>query len=164
MQCAIHYPSPLGSLLLAADDTGMIGAWFAGQKYYARGLVGDYLQRSSPILQQASAWLDLYFAGCAPDLSVPLHLIGTDFQRSVWQSLLQIPYGQTTTYKAIAQQIAAARGLPAMSAQAVGSAVGHNPISIFVPCHRVIGSDGRLTGYAGGLARKTALLQLESGL
>ena len=106
-------------------------------------------------------WLDVYFSGQAPQFTVPLHFIGSDFQKEVWELLCTIPYGQTTTYGAIAKQLAAKRGLPQMSAQAVGGAVRHNEISVIVPCHRVVGANGSLTGYAGGIDKKTALLRLE---
>ena len=156
-----HYHSPLGTILLAADDTGLTGLWFEGQKYFAQGLDKETEEKEFSIFQTARRWLDVYFSGQAPDFQVPLHFQGTTFQKEVWEILLSIPYGETTTYGAIAKQLAAKRGLPHLSAQAVGSAVGHNKISIIVPCHRVIGADGSLTGYAGGIWRKEKLLALE---
>lgn len=135
-----------------------------GQKYFARGLDGGHEARETPVLTDTKRWLDTYFSGREPDFAPPLHLIGTTFQNEVWQILLTIAYGQTMTYGEIAARIAARRGLAHMSAQAVGGAVGHNAISIIVPCHRVVGSDGSLTGYAGGLERKIALLHLERAL
>lgn len=156
-----HYHSPLGTILLAADDTGLTGLWFEGQKYFAQGLDKETEEKEFSIFQTARRWLDVYFSGQAPDFQVPLHFQGTAFQKEVWEILLSIPYGETTTYGAIAKQLAAKRGLPHLSAQAVGSAVGHNKISIIVPCHRVIGADGSLTGYAGGIWRKEKLLALE---
>lgn len=161
MQYISHYPSPLGDILLAADDTGLTGLWFEGQKYYALNLDQKNEERKLPLLEGAKEWLDLYFSGKKPDFSVPLHLIGTEFQKEVWEFLLAIPYGKTITYGEIAGKLAARRGLPHMSARAVGGAVGHNPISILVPCHRVVGSNGSLTGYAGGIDRKVKLLTLE---
>lgn len=156
-----HYHSPLGTILLAADDTGLTGLWFEGQKYFAQGLGKETEEKEFSVFQTARRWLDVYFSGQAPDFQVPLHFQGTAIQKEVWEILLSIPYGETTTYGAIAKQLAAKRGLPHLSAQAVGSAVGHNKISIIVPCHRVIGADGSLTGYAGGIWRKEKLLALE---
>ena len=116
------------------------------------------------VFEQAKKWLAIYFSGKEPDFKIPLHFIGTDFQNEVWEILSSIPYGQTTTYGEIAKQLAARRGLERMSAQAVGGAVGRNEISIIVPCHRVVGANGSLTGYAGGIDKKIALLQLEGAL
>lgn len=156
-----HYASPLGGMLLAADNIGLAGLWFEGQKYFAQHLGGEHEEKETPVLVQAKQWLDVYFAGEEPDFAVPLHVTGTAFQNEVWKILCTIPYGQTMTYSEIAKQIAAKRGLARMSAQAVGGAVGHNPISIIVPCHRVVGTNGSLTGYAGGIDKKIQLLQLE---
>ena len=156
-----HYHSPLGTILLAADDTGLTGLWFEGQKYFAQELDKETEEKELSVFQATRRWLDVYFSGQAPDFQVPLHFQGTTFQKEVWEILLSIPYGETTTYGAIAKQLAAKRGLPHLSAQAVGSAVGHNKMSIIVPCHRVIGADGSLTGYAGGIWRKEKLLALE---
>ena len=161
MQYTNRYHSPLGTILLVADDTGLTGLWFEGQKYFAQGLDKETEEKDLSVLQTARRWLDVYFSGQKPDFQVPLHLQGTTFQKEVWEMLSSIPYGETTTYGAIAKQLAAKRGLPHLSAQAVGSAVGHNKISIIVPCHRVIGADGSLTGYAGGIWRKEKLLALE---
>ena len=156
-----HYDSPLGGILLAADDVGLTGLWFDGQKYFARGLSNERIAQETPILTEAKRWLDIYFTGKKPDFTPPLHPIGSAFRRSVWEILLQIPYGQTTTYGEIARQLAKKQGLERMSAQAVGGAVGHNEISIIIPCHRVVGADGSLTGYAGGIGKKETLLELE---
>ena len=156
-----HYESPLGGILLAADDTGLTGLWFEGQKYFARTLDAVHQEQENAVLSEASRWLDVYFGGQEPDFTPPLHPAGSAFQQEVWALLRQIPYGETTTYRALAEVVARKRGLRQMSAQAVGGAVGHNPISIIVPCHRVVGSDGSLTGYAGGLERKVQLLRLE---
>ena len=158
-----HYDSPLGGILLAADETGLTGLWFEGQKYFGRGLSAKRAERETPALSEARRWLDVYFAGSAPDFTPPLHPAGTDFQRAVWEMLLQIPYGRTMTYGEIARRVAETQGLPSMSAQAVGGAVGHNPISLVIPCHRVVGTNGSLTGYAGGIDRKMKLLELERG-
>lgn len=156
-----HYDSPLGAILLAADEVGLTGLWFEGQKYFAATLPAEVQTKETSALREGRHWLDLYFAGKEPKTSPPLHIIGTPFRLSVWKILSEIPYGKTTTYGDIAQRLAQERGLPQMSAQAIGSAVGRNPISLIIPCHRVIGRDGRLTGYAGGLHRKASLLALE---
>ena len=156
-----HYPSPIGDILLAADHIGLTGLWFEGQKYFALYLDKEHQEKELPILEQAKKWLDIYFSGKEPDFKVPLHFIGTDFQKEVWEILSSIPYGQTTTYGEIAKQLAAKKGLAHMSAQAVGGAVGRNEISIIIPCHRVVGTNGSLTGYAGGIDKKVKLLTLE---
>ncbi|OUQ21877.1 6-O-methylguanine DNA methyltransferase [Lachnoclostridium sp. An14] len=161
MQYISHYSSPLGTILLAADEIGLTGLWFEGQKYFALYLDKEHEEKELPVLKQAKTWLDIYFSGREPDFKVPLHFTGTDFQNEVWEILYSIPYGQTTTYGEIAKQLAASRGLKRMSAQAVGGAVGRNEISIIVPCHRVVGSSGSLTGYAGGIDKKIELLKLE---
>ena len=153
-----HYNSPLGDILLAADEIGLTGVWLDSQKYFAGTLPQELIERETPVLAEAERWLDVYFSGWEPDFTPPLHPTGSAFRHAVWDILLQIPYGQTMTYGAIAQQLA---GTGRMSAQAVGGAVGHNPISIIVPCHRVVGTDGSLTGYAGGLTKKITLLKLE---
>ena len=144
-----HYESPLGGILLAADDTGLTGLWFEGQ------------EQETAVLSEARRWLDVYFGGQEPDFTPPLHPAGSAFQQEVWALLRRIPCGQTTTYGALARQLAAEHGLSRMSAQAVGGAVGHNVISIIIPCHRVVGTNGSLTGYAGGIDKKAALLRLE---
>lgn len=146
---------------MASDGTALTGLWFDGQKYFAEGLAETATAKSLPVFNETVRWLDIYFAGRRPDFTPPLNLEGTTFRKEVWQLLLQIPYGQTTTYGKLAAQLAAHNDLKRMSAQAVGGAVGHNPISIIVPCHRVVGTGGSLTGYAGGLAKKLALLKLE---
>lgn len=158
-----HYDSPIGPLLLAGRDGKLAGVWIEGQKYFLGSLREETQEReSSPVLWQAGLWLDRYFAGERPAISeLPLAPIGSEFRKEVWQVLCEIPYGETTTYGEISQKIATRRGLERMSAQAVGGAVGHNPISIIVPCHRVVGSNGSLTGYAGGLEKKIKLLTHE---
>ena len=155
-----QYQSPLGGILLAADEVGLVGLWFEGQKYFANTLPVGHCAQTTPILAEAKRWLDIYFAGKEPDFLPPLHPVGSSFQQSAWKILLTVPYGQTITYGDIARQLAAQQG-GRVSAQAVGGAVGHNPISIIIPCHRVVGTDGSLTGYAGGLDRKIKLLELE---
>ena len=155
------YSSELGDILLAADEIGLTGLWFFGQSYFADTLPTEQIAQETPILTQAREWLDEYFSGKEPDFTPTLHPIGSPFRQAVWKLLLQIPYGQTTTYGEIARQLEKLQNRPHMSAQAVGGAVGHNGISIIIPCHRVVGTKGNLTGYAGGLDKKMALLELE---
>ena len=156
-----RYDSPLGGILLAADEQGLCGLWFEGQKYFAGTLPAEHTERETPALAETRRWLDAYFGGEKPDFTPPLHPAGTAFQREVWAQLLQIPYGQTVAYGEIARALAQKRGLAHLSAQAVGGAVGHNRISILIPCHRVVGMNGSLTGYAGGVDRKIRLLEME---
>lgn len=153
--------SPLGKILLATDEVGLIGLWFYGQKYFAADLPKEYAKVTTSALVQAKEWLGIYFGGNEPNFTPPLHPIGTDFRREVWDILLKIPYGKTITYGDIARELAEKKGTEKMSALAVGGAVGHNEISIIIPCHRVVGSDGSLTGYAGGIDKKIGLLTLE---
>lgn len=154
-----HWASPLGPMILAATQQGLAGVWFADQKHLPDHAAWRS-EPASPLLLQAASQLGEYFAGRRRAFELPLDLgAGTAFQQSVWQALLQIAPGHTSSYGAISQRI----GKP-KAVRAVGGAVGHNPLSIIVPCHRVMGSDGSLTGYAGGLQRKTALLQLEGAL
>lgn len=155
------YDSPLGGILLAADDLGLTGLWFDGEKYFGSNLPAEPVRQETDILTETKRWLDVYFSGREPDFLPPLHPIGSPFRRAVWDLLLQIPYGQTTTYGELARQLAAQLGRATMSAQAVGGAVGHNEISILIPCHRVVGTNGSLTGYAGGVDKKERLLSLE---
>lgn len=155
------YSSELWDILLAADEIGLTGLWFFGQSYFADTLPTEQIAQETPILAQAREWLDEYFSGKEPDFTPTLHPIGSPFRQAVWKLLLQIPYGQTTTYGEIARQLEKLQNRPHMSAQAVGGAVGHNGISIIIPCHRVVGTKGSLTGYAGGLDKKMALLELE---
>ena len=156
-----HYTSPLGAILLAADDIGLTGLWFEGQKFFADDLSDERIERETPILIDAKRWLDVYFTGNEPDFMPPLHPVGSAFRQKVWMLLLQIPYGQTVTYGELTRQLAEKQGLAHMSAQAVGGAVGHNKISVIIPCHRVVGTNGSLTGYAGGIVKMLKLLELE---
>lgn len=161
MDYIFPYASPLGGITLASDGRALTGLWFDGQKYFGSTLAARREERALPVFEETARWLELYFRGNEPDFMPPLAPRGTPFRRAVWEVLLSIPYGQTMTYGQIAARVARQLGTAHMSAQAVGGAVGHNPISIIVPCHRVVGSDGSLTGYAGGLDKKTALLTLE---
>ena len=152
--------SPLGELTLAEENGAIIGLWMEGQRYFPQ--LPEIPTEKSPVLTRAEQWLYRYFDGQRPDIcELTLHPRGTAFQREVWALLCRIPYGQTTTYAALAEALARSRGIPRMSAQAVGNAVGHNPISVIIPCHRVVGTGGQLTGYAGGLERKQWLLDWE---
>ncbi len=156
------YESPLGGITLASDGESLTGLWFDGQKYYLKGLSENAEELDLPIFETAKKWLDIYFSGEKPDFSVPVAFNDTGFRVTVWKLLMDIPYGETVTYKSLAVKIAKQKGKKSMSAQAVGGAVGHNPISVIVPCHRVVGSDGSLTGYAGGTDKKQKLLKLEN--
>ena len=155
------YKSPLGDILLATDEIGLTGLWFEGQKYFANTLSEEHISQETEILTEAKKWLDVYFSGEEPKFTPPLHPTGSTFRQAVWQILLEIPYGQTTTYGEIAHKMAEMKKTSHMSAQAVGGAVGHNEISIIIPCHRVVGTNGSLTGYAGGIDKKISLLELE---
>ncbi len=161
MQYTAVYESCLGRILLAGDHVGLTGLWFEGQKYYARGLEPDHEEKELPMFREARQWLDIYFTGREPEFMPVLHMTGTPFQQLVWKLLLKIPYGTVTTYGRLAGETAKIMGRDHMSAQAVGGAVGHNPISVIIPCHRVVGSHGSLTGYAGGLEKKVDLLTCE---
>lgn len=155
--------TPLGPMTAAAEDESLTGLWFIGQKYYPATTTGWICAPDHPLFAALRSHLARYFAGENPGLAIPLAPHGSPFRQSVWDILRTIPYGRTATYGDIARRLVRARGLESMSAQAVGGAVGHNPISILIPCHRVMGSDGSLTGYAGGMERKEALLRLEGG-
>ena len=154
----IRYPSPLGTLTVAAEGDALTALVIRGQKYEELHLQGESRELETPVLRMARDWLDRYFQGENPDVrALPLSPKGTDFQKQVWQALLKIPYGETTTYGAIAASLGS-------SARAVGTAVGRNPISVIIPCHRVIAADGSLAGYAGGIENKEKLLKLEGAL
>ena len=155
MQYCDTYASPLGEIILTCDGEHLTAVFFAGQKYADVYLSQDAVQESYPVLEKTKAWLDQYFRGNIPEKLPPMKLDGTVFQQRVWDLLLEIPYGETVTYGNLAKK------LNCRSAQAVGGAVGRNPISILVPCHRVMGANGKLTGYAGGVPKKEALLKLE---
>lgn len=161
MEYIHHYKSPLGGITMASDGEALIGLWFDGQKYFMDYLEGKQQERMLPVFGQADKWLDIYFSGKIPDFTPPITMRTTEFRKVVWEILLSIPYGETMTYGEIADRIAKKENLQAMSAQAVGGAVGHNSISLIIPCHRVIGANGSLTGYAGGIEKKVKLLELE---
>lgn len=155
------YVSPLGGITLASDGENLTGLWFDGQKYFADNLPEQNEEHDLPIFAQTKQWLDIYFSGKEPDFTPPLSLTGiSPFRKRVWEILLTIPYGRTSTYGEIAKQIAAETGKH-ISAQAVGGAVGHNSISLIIPCHRVVGASGSLTGYAGDVNKKLTLLKME---
>lgn len=155
MDYTYHYDSPLGGITLASDGEALTGLWFDGQKYFADTLDAEYAEKALPVFDEAARWLDLYFGRTVPDFTPRLNPRGSAFRRMVWNVLLSIPYGHTMTYGEIAQR------LGCRSAQAIGGAVGHTPISLIIPCHRVLGADGSLTGYAGGMDKKRRLLELE---
>ncbi len=156
-----RYRSPLGGITVSSNGDAITGLWFDGQKYFGLTLPKCYEERALPVFKETKEWLDIYFGGKDPGFMPPLKMETTPFRRSVWNIMLNIPYGKTMTYGQIADNIATRRGLSRMSAQAVGGAVGHNAISLIIPCHRVVGTNGSLTGYAGGIERKIQLLALE---
>ena len=156
-----HYDSPLGGITLASDGEALTGLWFDGQIYFADTMSEDSKKEELPIFVQTCHWLDIYFSGKEPDFTPRLKMNATPFRKAVWEVLLTIPFGKTMTYGDIAKLIAQNRGVSQMSAQAIGGAVGHNSIALIIPCHRVVGSKGNLTGYAGGLDKKVKLLRLE---
>ncbi len=151
-----HYNSPLGGMTMASDGQGLAALWFDGTRKEARFADRMPATKALPVFEETRRWLDLYFAGEKPDFIPPLAPEGTPFQQRVWNILLTISYGKTMSYGDVARCIS-----PIMSAQAIGGAVGRNPIGIIIPCHRVIGADGSLTGYGGGLERKRWMLEME---
>lgn len=161
MEYIHHYESPFGAITMASDGEALIGLWFDGQKYFADCLEMKQEEKMLPVFEQADKWLTIYFSGRKPDFTPPLTMKTTEFRKAVWDIMLSIPYGKTMTYGEIADRIAKQKGLQRMSAQAVGGAVGHNSISLIIPCHRVVGANGSLTGYAGGIEKKVKLLELE---
>ena len=158
-----HYKSPIGDILLASKNNKLIGLWLEGQKYYLSNIKEEMIEEDTEILVKTKNWLDRYFKGEKPSINeFDLSPSGSDFRKKVWKILCGIPYGEVITYKDIAVTIAKQKGLKKMSSQAVGGAVSHNPISIIIPCHRVVGSNGSLTGYAGGIDKKVYLLKHEN--
>ena len=165
MDYTAHYQSPLGGITLASDGEALVGLWFDRQKYFADVLDSWYEERVDlPVFDRTRRWLDIYFSGQAPGFIPKLTMRTSPFRKRVWEVMLTIPYGHTMTYGDIARVIAHERGLASMSPQAIGGAVGHNSISLIIPCHRVIGTNGSLTGYAGGIDKKIRLLQMEGVL
>lgn len=161
MEYSNQYNSPFGRMTMASDGESLIGLWFDGQKHFGSTLTEEYTQKELPVFKQTVKWLNIYFSGKAPDFTPPLNMKTTAFRKDVWEIMLTIPFGKTMTYKEIAHKIAKQKGLTKISAQAVGGAVGHNAISLIIPCHRVVGTNGSLTGYAGGIQTKMKLLKLE---
>jgi methylated-DNA-[protein]-cysteine S-methyltransferase len=163
MYYSTEYPSPVGALTLASDGDKLNALWMAGQKYYGESMPESMTKKDDiPVFDSVKKWLGEYFAGENPPVSeLPLSPIGGEYRQSVWSILCKIPYGEVTTYGDIAREMAGKMGKASMSAQAVGGAVGHNPIGIIIPCHRVVGANGSLTGYAGGISTKIKLLKLE---
>ena len=159
-----HYVSPLGGITLASDGEALVGLWFDGQKYFADALDIEHQEKMLPVFADTCLWLDIYFNGNEPGFTPRLNMRTTEFRKKVWEIMLTIPYGKTIAYGEIAARIAKEKGLTRMSAQAVGGAVSHNSISLIIPCHRVVGTRGNLTGYAGGIDKKVRLLQMEKGL
>ena len=157
------YQSPIGAITLASDGDNLIGLWNEGQKYHGDTLFKEMIENNDiPVFSVTKKWLDRYFAGKKPDISeLPLAPRGGEFRQEVWSILCEIPYGEVITYGDIAKKMAAKMNRRSMSSQAVGGAVGHNPISVIIPCHRVVGANGSLTGYAGGIGVKVKLLALE---
>jgi len=156
MDYTTHYSSPIGDITMASDGKALVGLWFDGQKYFADTLAIEHEERPDlPLFAETRRWLDMFFSGKAPNFTPPLAMRGSDFRKRVWQTLLEIPFGQTMTYGDIALR------LGCRSAQAIGGAVGHNSISLIIPCHRVVGTGGSLTGYAGGIDKKAWLLEME---
>lgn len=156
-----NYDSPLGGITMASDGERLTGLWFDGQKHYASTLPAEHERRDLPVFRQTASWLDQYFGGERPGPTPPLRLIGSPFRQEVWNMLTRIPYGRVVTYQTIAREYCEKTGKSAMSARAIGGAVSHNPVSLIVPCHRVVGSGGALTGYAGGITIKERLLNIE---
>lgn len=156
-----HYDSPLGGITISGNGRELTGLWFDGQKYFGDTLPKAYEKKNCPVFELTKNWLDVYFSGRAPAFTPPLKMETTPFRKAVWEIMLTIPFGQTMTYGEIADKLARQKGLTSMSAQAVGGAVGHNSISLIIPCHRVVGTNGSLTGYAGGIKKKVRLLTME---
>lgn len=165
MYYSVYRNSPLGDITVGCSDTGLNGLWFENQKYIDKTMPKDRQEKITPLIEMTFEWLEKYFDSAMPDVNkLPLQPYGGEFRLEVWRLICEIPYGQTATYSQIAKRLCKRMGKERMSAQAVGNAVGHNPIGIIIPCHRVIGSDGSLTGYAGGLDKKAWLLSHEGAI
>lgn len=161
MDYTYHYSSPIGGITMASNGESLTGLWFDGQKYFASTLSQRHMEKQLPVFDRTCEWLDLYFSGKSPDFIPPVFMYVSNFRRDVYEILMTIPFGETMTYKEVADLIAKKHRIISMSAQAVGGAIAHNPISLVIPCHRVIGTNGKLTGYAGGLDKKEWLLNME---
>ena len=161
MDYTYHYSSPIGGITMASNGESLTGLWFDGQKYFASTLSQRHMEKQLPVFDRTCEWLDLYFSGKGPDFMPPVFMCVSNFRRDVYEILMTIPFGETMTYKEVADLIAKKHRIISMSAQAVGGAIAHNPISLVIPCHRVIGTNGKLTGYAGGLDKKEWLLDME---
>lgn len=161
MDYTYHYSSPIGGITMASNGESLTGLWFDGQKYFASTLSQRHVEKQLPVFDRTCEWLDLYFSGKSPDFMPPVFMYVSNFRRDVYEILMTIPFGETMTYKEVADLIAKKHRIISMSAQAVGGAIAHNPISLVIPCHRVIGTNGKLTGYAGGLDKKEWLLNME---
>ena len=161
MDYTYHYTSPIGGITVASNGESLTGLWFDGQKYFASTLSQRHMEKQLPVFDRTCEWLDLYFSGKSPDFMPPVFMYVSNFRRDVYEILMTIPFGETMTYKEVADLIAKKHRIISMSAQAVGGAIAHNPISLVIPCHRVIGTNGKLTGYAGGLDKKEWLLDME---
>ena len=161
MDYTYHYSSPIGGITMASNGESLTGLWFDGQKYFASTLSQRHMEKQLPVFDRTCEWLDLYFSGKGPDFMPPVFMYVSNFRRDVYEILMTIPFGETMTYKEVADLIAKKHRIISMSAQAVGGAIAHNPISLVIPCHRVIGTNGKLTGYAGGLDKKEWLLDME---
>ena len=161
MDYTYHYSSPIGGITMASNGESLTGLWFDGQKYFASTLSQRHMEKQLPVFDRTCEWLDLYFSGKSPDFMPHVFMCVSNFRRDVYEILMTIPFGETMTYKEVADLIAKKHRIISMSAQAVGGAIAHNPISLVIPCHRVIGTNGKLTGYAGGLDKKEWLLDME---
>lgn len=159
-----HYESPFGGITLGSDGASLIGLWFDGQMHFSDVLSPEHEEKLIPVFKDTCHWLDIYFSGSEPGFTPPLVMRASPFRKAVWEIMLTIPYGKTMTYGEIAKRIAEQKGIAHMAAQAVGGAVGHNSISLIIPCHRVVGADGSLTGYAGGIDKKVSLLRMEGAM
>lgn len=161
MPFTYQYRSPLGPMLIACDESALIGAWFLGATHFAATLPPNSREQEHPLFERTTQWFDTYFSGTNPGDIPPARFIGTPFQKVVWEELQKIPWGGITSYRDLGTNVAARLGKKRMAAQAIGAAVARNPFTILVPCHRVVSINGDLTGYAGGIERKRALLALE---
>ena len=161
MEYTHHYDSPLGGITMTSDGTALTGLRFDGQKHSGCALSAGQADLCLPVFVETDRWLDLYFSGRAPDFTPALRLKATPFREAVWKTILRIPYGRTMTYGQVAEKAAEELGIPRVSARAVGGAAGHNAVLLIIPCHRVVGTDGSLTGYAGGMDKKEKLLRME---